>query len=165
MSALMRCRPEIVLWGIALALAVTAGMRARNVMGGSPDSDKTVLASAPYPVTRERPQVLVASAEVLVTRDPFRVDRRPATVAYSPALESGPPPPPRPPRPTLAVAGIIGGPPWEALIEGVPGRQGSVLVRRGDTISGLRVRSVGRDTVHITGMDTTWTLSVRRAWQ
>lgn len=158
-------RAEVLMWSGAFTLAVLAGLSARDAATRMRIEDVAQLIAAPDPVTRERPEVLVAAAEVLVARDPFRLERRPSAVAYTPALESAPPPPPRPPRPTLAVTGIVGGPPWEALIEGMPGRQGSVLVRRGDTLSGLRVRSVTRDTVRITGMDTTWALGVRRAWQ
>jgi len=114
---------------------------------------------------REPPELLLAAAEVVVANDPFRLERRPSPVSYSPTIESAPAQPPRPPRPPLAVTGIVGGPPWEALLEGLPGRQGSVLVRRGDTVSGLRIRSITKDTVRISGMDTTWKLAVRRAWQ
>ena len=158
-------RLEIGLWCGALAASLLAGVRARTVGKMSFGSELHSLMAAPRPTAPERSDLLVASAETLVTRDPFRLDRRPSATAYSPGLETGPPPPPRPPRPPLAVTGIVGGPPWEALVEGIPGRAGSVLVRRGDTLSGLRVRSISKDTVRITGMDTTWKLPVRKAWQ
>lgn len=158
-------RVEIALWAIAVALTATAGVRARGMVVPPADAEIAILTAGPRPPKEARPEVLLANSEILVARDPFRLDRRPATIAYTPAIETAPAPPPRPPRPQLIVAGIIGGPPWEALIEGIPGRQGSVLVRQGDTLAGLRVRSVGKDTVRVTGMDTTWTLSVRRVWQ
>jgi hypothetical protein len=60
--------------------------------------------------------------------------------------------------------GIIGGPPWSAILEGIPGREGSVVLRRGDTIAALRVRAVRRDTVVVEGADTTWRLTVKRTW-
>jgi hypothetical protein len=119
----------------------------------------------PAPILGPRSSTLVAASEALVTRDPFRLERKPSGVAYTPAAEGAPPPVAPPARPALAVVGIVGGPPWEALLDGVPGRQGSALVRRGDTLSGLRIRSITKDTVKVTGMDTTWILSVRRAWQ
>lgn len=155
---------ELALWVASLSLSMIAGARARGVVASIPVSASDSLA-APPPARRERSEVLLAAGEGLVARDPFRLERRPSPVPYSPALESAPPPPPRPPRPALAVAGIVGGPPWEALLDGVPGRQGSVLVRGGDTLGGLRVRSVTKDNVRITGMDTTWVLTVRRVWQ
>jgi hypothetical protein len=85
-------------------------------------------------------------------------------VAYSPALEGLAPPEPKAPRPTLVLRGIIGGPPWSAILEGIPGRQGSVVLRRGDTVAALVVRAVRRDTVVIEGADTTWRLTVKRSW-
>lgn len=158
-------RVEIGLWIVALSLAMVAVVRARRVGTIEPVGMSQSALSAPRADVRERPELLLAAAEVVVANDPFRLERRPSPVSYSPAMEGAPPPPPRPPRPALAVSGIVGGPPWEALLEGLPGRQGSVLVRRGDTVGGLRIHSITRDTVRITGMDTTWKLAVRRAWQ
>ena len=116
------------------------------------------------------PDSVKSSAAYIATHDPFRPDHHPAAVPYRPELSSdgassAPLPPPKAPKPRLAVAGIVGGPPWSALLDSVPGREGSVLVRKGDTLGGLRVRSVGRDTVIIQGADTVWKLIVRRAWQ
>ena len=159
---------ELALWVAATVLAALAAARGRRMTselststGPAPGWDAAGTSS---PVLH-RSAALVTASEAIVARDAFRFERRPSGVAYSPALEGAPPPPPRPPRPALAVTGIVGGPPWEALMEGIPGREGSMLVRRGDTLSGLRVGSITRDTVRITGMDTTWTLTVRRAWQ
>jgi hypothetical protein len=70
-------------------------------------------------------------------------------------------PVPTTPRPNLLLRGILGGPPWDAIIDGVPGREGAVVLRAGQTVNGLAVRSVGRDTVIIRGADTTWTLFLR----
>lgn len=164
-----RRRAELALWVAAIGLAVLAGDRGWAVKSALSRSTVTALPwealGTPAPILLPGSNALVAASEVLVARDPFRLERKPSGVAYSPTLEGAPPPPPRPPRPALAVAGIVGGPPWEALVEGIPGREGSTLVRRGDTVSGLRIRSITKDSVRITGMDTTWTLTVRRAWQ
>jgi hypothetical protein len=160
---------ELALWVGAIVLAALAGVWGRAA--ASALSSSTVPAPPwealgnPAPILVPRSDALVAASEAFVARDPFRLERKPSGVAYSPALEGAPPPPPRPPRPALAVAGILGGPPWEALLEGIPGREGSALVRRGDTLGGLRIRSITRDTVRITGMDTAWALTIRRAWQ
>lgn len=156
---------EFTLWVATLSLSILAGVRSRGVITSIPNAGSHTLVAVPRPAMRERPDVLLAASEGLVARDPFRLERRPSAVPYNPALGTVPSPAPRPPRPTLAVTGILGGPPWEALLEGVPGRQGSVLVRRGDTLGGLHIRSVTKDTVWIRGMDTTWVLSLRRVWQ
>ncbi len=112
------------------------------------------------------PGSLREAASALVAKDPFRFDRHPASVPFRTDLQgAAPPPPPKPPRPALALSGIVGGPPWEALVDGIPGRDGAVLVRKGDVIGELRVRSVGPDSVVIQGADTTWRLGVRKPWQ
>jgi hypothetical protein len=161
-------RAELALWVLVIAVAILAGVRTRaTAYALSAAADSTSgweTLPAPAPVSVPRSTSLVAASEALVAHDPFRLERKPSGVAYMPALE-GALPPPRPPRPVLSVVGIVGGPPWEALLEGVPGRPAAALVRRGDTLGGLRIRSITRDTVRITGMDTTWALSVRRAWQ
>ena len=157
------------MWSVAIVLAALAGVRARAVASAlskaTPNAPVQASPRTHSSLVDPPAAALAAASEAIVARDPFRLDRKPSDVAYSPGMESAPPSPPKPPRPALAVVGIVGGPPWEALVEGIPGRQGSVLVRRGDTLSGLRVRSITKDIVRISGMDTTWTLPVRRAWQ
>jgi len=101
-----------------------------------------------------------------VERDPFRVTRRPATVLYDPLRLAQPALPPTP-KPALALVGIV----WDtgrdptALVEGLPGADGPRAVRQGETIAGLRVRTITRDRLVITGLDTTWTLTVREPWR
>jgi hypothetical protein len=102
----------------------------------------------------------------ITSSDPFRLERRPSSVAYGAQPEEAPATPlPKPPKPKLALAGIVGGPPWVALLDGVPGRNGSVVVHAEDTLAGLRVRAVGSRSITITGLDTTWKLTLKRPWQ
>ena len=77
--------------------------------------------------------------------------------------------PVRPTKPVLVLRGVVGGPGaqrWEAVLDGVPGRERGVVVRAGDVLGGaagagaLRVRQVDAGGVVITGMDTTWRLNV-----
>lgn len=132
----------------------------------------------PEPAAEERPieagsvppktfdsTVLVASAGRLRSRNPFRLDRKPADVRYNPwepAVVTPPSPPPA--RPPLALAGLLG-PPWNALVEGIPGREGGVLLQVGDTAGGVQFVALRGDTVVLAGFDTTWTLTARRAWR
>jgi hypothetical protein len=102
----------------------------------------------------------VAAARVAET-DPFRLERKPASVAYKPELE-GVAPPPKPPKPRPVLDGIVGG---AALLDGIPGQTATAILHVGDTLGGLRVRRIGRDTVVVTGADTTWRLTLRQAWQ
>lgn len=103
---------------------------------------------------------------VIVARDPFRVTRRPAPLAYDP-LRVGQPPPPPVPKPTLALDGIVwdGGRSPTAVVEGIPGLDGPRVVRKGDVVGDLRVKDVRRDRVVIMGRDTVWTLTVREPWK
>jgi hypothetical protein len=160
-----KTRLEATLWGAAAAAALLAALGWRGAVTSAsaarPASEQRPLALPRYAA----PDSLRAAAGAVVAHDPFRLERRPASVAYGPETENAanaPPPPPRPPRPALAVGGIVGGPGhWAALLEGVPGRDGGVLVRRGDRLGDLLVRAVGRDTVVVSAPDTTWRLAVR----
>jgi hypothetical protein len=99
----------------------------------------------------------------IVSRDPFRLARRPALPAYDPLrLAEQLAPPPRPP---LVLVGVLDGRPASAVIEGVPGVEGSRVIRVGDVIGSLTVKAVSRAGVVITGMDTTWVLQVREPWK
>lgn len=108
------------------------------------------------------PRGLGRAADSATANDLFRLERKPARVAFgAPPIPPQPtlPPPPRI-RPTLG--GIVGGPPWKAVLANIPGREGGVIVATGDTVAGLTVRAVRRDEVIVKGVDTTWTLTTRR---
>jgi hypothetical protein len=107
------------------------------------------------------PESIDAASRAVIETDPFRFARRPAAIAYRPDLE-GLAPPPRPPKPVLGLSGVVGN---AALIDGIPGHAATSIVRVGDTLGGLRIRRIGRDTVVVSGADTTWRLTVRRPWQ
>jgi hypothetical protein len=112
---------------------------------------------------------LESAAETIAADNLFRPDRSPADPAPAAAAAPAPGMPPvgfQPPstKPRLVLRGILGGPPWDALIEGLPGREGAIVARAGQTISGLTIRAVRRDTVFVRGFDTTWTLTLGRSW-
>ncbi len=100
----------------------------------------------------------------LVEKDPFRAERKPSAVAYSPIPVEQSAPPPAPPRPQLSVSGIVWGPDPSAVIEGLPGMEGSKLMRTGESIAGITLRRILRERVELRGLDTTWSLQVRRPW-
>lgn len=107
---------------------------------------------------------LAVLAERIANTDPFRLARAPASVAYGAAAATpAPPPAPAPPKPPLVLSGIVG-PPWAALVDGIPGHATSVLLHAGDTVAALRVRAVTRTRVTLTGLDTTWSLVVHSPW-
>lgn len=153
------------LWLAALACVAVGVLEWRSVRAAAPLTSPALIAAS-VPVARPSRDSLNRAAARVAASDPFRLDRTPPTVAYQPALESAPaaPPPPKPPRPPLALAGIIGGPPWAALLDGVPGRSGSVVVHAGDSLGGLRVRAVRKAGVVVSARDTTWQLTLKRPW-
>lgn len=101
---------------------------------------------------------------VVAARDLFRATRRPALTTYDPIRAAQPLVEPLP-KPTLVLVGIVAGPDPTAVIDGFPGTEGSRVVRVGDVVAALRVRSIGPTSVRITGMDTVWTLTVREPWR
>ncbi len=91
-----------------------------------------------------------------MVRNPFRTDGR---LVLEPANEvsfdvtSAP-------RPRLQLLAIVGGPPWKALVGGVPGRSGGTVVAEGWRVGQLYVRRVRADSVWLEGYDTLWTLAL-----
>lgn len=104
---------------------------------------------------------VAALLEVVVQRDPFRASRAPSRVE----LLDGEAPPPTSEvsvRPILRLVGIVGGPPWSALLEGIPGRDGTTLVAANDTTGGLLISAVDSVQVRVVGRDTSWVLTLAR---
>ena len=118
-------------------------------------------------VAPEQPEMYPDSVVAkLTSHDPFRVSRRPSSIAYDPVrlMQSLAPPAA---KPVLSLIGIV----WDrgndptALVEGLPGVDGARPMRLGETVGGLRMKSIKVDRVVITGLDTTWTLAVREPWK
>ena len=162
---------EALLWALSLAVLLLGWSRWRRAEpeAAAPAGALGVTAPEPRRVPRDR---LAAAGQTVTGGNPFRLDRAPAPIGFNqPALPGMPgmmPPPmyepPPPPRPALFVSGIVG-PPWQALLEGVPGREGAVVVKRGDVLGDLRVRDITERVVVVASPDTTWRLTVRTPWQ
>ena len=104
-----------------------------------------------------------ADLQVIEESNLFQRYREPPSVIQNPmqaqtAVQQAP----APPKPRLVLRGIIGGPPWNAVLQGVPGRDGDVLVRSGDSVGGLKVRSISALGATIRGLDTAWNLKLSR---
>jgi len=157
-------RVEQLLW-IATALVAVSGAASTIVRREVSD----VLAGTPTATRRESApgarQANNTSDELaaILAGDLFRRDRAAPDSAPPAPTQPLPARPPAPPKPRLVLRGLVGGPPWNAIIEGVPGHDGSYVVRAGDSVAGLKIRSVKRDGATIRGMDTTWTLKLGRA--
>jgi len=106
-------------------------------------------------------------AAFTASRNPFRADRRSASMPFDPAagIPGAVAAPSRPARPTPVLAGILLGDIPSALIDGIPGSEGTRLLRAGENAGPYRVRSIGNDMVVLQGPDTTWTLRLRRTFQ
>lgn len=149
----------VSLAGVALAIRVVL-----RPLAATP----SVTLPALHPVTSRRAAhvPLDSLTEAIVGQDPFRVARRPASLAYDPA-RTDQSPGQSTPMPVLSLTGIV----WSArdeasaVIEGLPGAVGARVVRPGDQIGGLRVRRIDRDRVVIAGLDNVWTLTVREPWK
>jgi hypothetical protein len=153
-----------------VALTLSAPLAFFGWRGRLDTDQRAVLASkgttpdrAP-PANRRTVDSLLAST---AGRAPFRSTRRPAARAYDPEsvaglAEAATNPEPKPP---LVLTGIILGPEAAAILEGVPGHEGSTVIRQGATEAGIQVRRIGPHAVVLVGLDTTWTLTVRNPWQ
>lgn len=103
-------------------------------------------------------------ALIVSGRNPFRPSRAAAGRRYDPLAPAGAPlQPTLTSRPNLTLVGLVLGNDPAALIEGIPGVEGTRVVRPEERVGQVQLRSVGRDNAVVTGFDTTWTLRLRRA--
>lgn len=102
-------------------------------------------------------------AGLIVRRDPFRLTRAPAAVPFNPEAPAAmaAPLPPRPQRPALVLVGLVLGAERAALIDGLPGVEGTRVLRVGERVGEYVLRAIGAETAVIVGPDTVWTLRVR----
>lgn len=151
MSTLLRWLFRALTLGAVAAGASVLGAVAKDQGGGVSRDSVRGLHADQAPVG-----LAPAAVDSIVALAPFRSDRRPAVRGYDARPQDGAPPPT--PRPQLLLRGILWGDDPMVLIDGVPGEPIQRVLHRGDTVAGLRVRTITRDRVVITGMDTTWSL-------
>jgi hypothetical protein len=103
----------------------------------------------------------------LYLRNPFRTKRAPTQVRFGSEpidiVDAGADAV-APVRPDLRLGGIVGGPPWSVLVEGVPGREGGLLLAEGQTVDGVVFRALRGDTLVLAAFDTIWRLTPRSNW-
>lgn len=160
----MTRRTEWVVWGVSFVVAVSTivgmrtGVRVQSMAPSSPTS--------PASVMMFDGEHFDSLTQHIVDHDPFRVDHHPAAVAFGEQAPSAAPAVVTPsPLRALALRGVVGGPPWQAVLAGVPNRNGNVVVREGDTLAGLRVVRTRRESVVLQGRDTVLTLTLTHTWQ
>lgn len=160
----MMQRREAVAFSIAMLAVLGATFRVARAGGDSPASAPLSFTVSPGGTTVEDDSLGEAAANT-TANDPFRLVNRPSEVRYDARTEGNPgaPAPFVPPvRPPLVLKALIGGPPWQAVVDGIPGQPSGTIVRAGSAFDRLTVRSVGSDTVVIAAPDTTWKLTLQR---
>lgn len=150
-------RVDAALVLLAVASVVPAAIEWRAA-AAAPSSFALPQSAAPLPSAPEETPLLSLAQEV-TSRNPFRLSNRPSLVRHGeqPIAHAVAP---LAYRPTLSLKAIVGGPPWTALIAGIPGVVGIAMVSRGDRVDLLEIRSITRDTVVLRGTDTTWVLTI-----
>ncbi len=156
-SQILRVIAVVLAWA-----AVIAGARAARptaVLGPPVEAEASTVITEAEPDSGARAMLLA-----LVRRAPFRASGQQPDVRYDPQRLGAPPLPEQssPPKPELVLVGLVLDGEPRALIQGVPGAAGALLLGVSDTAGGLRVRRIGSDRVRVTGHDTTWTLELRR---
>ena len=146
------------LLGITASVRIAAGPIARVRLPGSPAHDSNAQ------VAGSGSRIAAESVAAIVSRDPFRIGRRPTLPAYDPQRVGEQLATPSP-KPALILVGVMNGIEPSAVIEGLPGVEGSRVVRVGDVVAGLKVHRIADGRVVIAGMDTTWVLGVREPWK
>jgi hypothetical protein len=157
-------RREAMLLAIALVCALGASYRIVRSVDVVVASASGALAGEAI-ISAVGDDSLGEAAANAAANDPFRLVNRPSTVRYDAHTEgtvAGQMPTFVPPRPQLVLKAIVGGPPWQAIVDGIPGQPPGTIIRSGIAFDKLTVRSVGRDTVVIQAPDTTWKLTLSR---
>jgi hypothetical protein len=72
------------------------------------------------------------------------------------------PTPPVPSGPMPVLQGVLGGPPWSAIVAGLPSMPSPVVLRPGDTVAGFIVGRMTRDTVVLRGAGRTYFITWAR---
>jgi hypothetical protein len=152
---------ERLLW---LVVFVAAGATLTQLSVPLPDVTVKRSAHPALPPSARLRDSVGAWTDIIADRDPFRFDHTPADVRYGIPVTSVDTANTvqRAPKPLLVLLGTAGGPPWQGIVRGFPGHKGSVVVSPRQRVDSFYVVAVVRDTVVISGADTTWTLVTRR---
>ena len=143
---------------IAALVSVVMGMRMPTIVAAMSVESKSESAAPQDNPTDPAGELMKLADKVA----PFRATGEVPSIRFG---EAPPPPtPPPPPKPALSLSGILWGKEPAAILEGIPGREGQVVLRQGHGDGVLRVTRIDTASVVITGLDTTWVLRVRQPW-
>ncbi|MDB4913034.1 MAG: hypothetical protein JWM95_678 [Gemmatimonadetes bacterium] len=155
---------EKALFILAIVSAFGAGVRVLRAAGEQAEFAPKSLAVSAERVAISDDSIAEAAGNA-VANDPFRLANRPSAMRFDARTEGGGPGavlPPPPVRPAFVLRAIVGGPPWQAIVDGIPGQPSGTIVRTGGVFDKLTVRTITRDTVVIQAPDTTWKLTIKR---
>jgi len=157
-------RMELGLSVATLALSLVAVYRWGGMQHQPPQA--ATVSAAPTTEAATSAALLSEAALAAMEQNPFRLSRAPSDVAFVPrriamATPSGPPAF----RGLLVLKGIVGGPPWHAVIDGLPGQPPGTMVSAGSTFEKLVIRTISRDTVVVQAPDTVWRLTLMKGTQ
>lgn len=155
---LLAIRFALVVLGVA---AVVTGVHAVRRPPERTWSETGAGPAVPGPLHSAAPANLLQLAR---RTTPFRIGSRPPSVRYGTPPVTAQPAAPAVPRPLLVLTGLVLGQEPAAILEGIPGQEGAVVVRPGDVRGPLRIVSVDSHRVVIRGLDTAWSLQVRQPW-
>ena len=156
----MRKRTERWLW-VTVVVATVSGVARISAIAPSPTDAAIPIDTTAFRRGPTQDRRLGEEGRAVRTNNPFHLDRRPADVPYSPNWQPTAAPASEP-LPTLELLGILGGPPWRAIIGGLPGTTSDVVAQAGQTIGDFTIRSVQRDSVVVQTPDTVWVLTLNR---
>jgi hypothetical protein len=110
---------------------------------------------------------LDSTASAVAMQAPFRRSRRQARAAYDPSVSDAPVAVAEPAvaKPALVLAGFALGDRPIAVLEGVPGFDGPLVLAEGESAAGVRIRRVRQGGVVVVGYDTLWTLVLKEPWR
>jgi len=150
--------------GALVAVLMLAAVGSWIASGPPVDPERAQSLASPSLPTPATISALNRSAGQIVANNPFRLSRRPASVRYAryvtPVAQSEDAPPRL--RPRLVLKGIVGGPPWQAIIDGLPGAPPGTVVSVGNSFQSLTISAIARDAVMVQGADTTWRLTLSK---
>ena len=144
-----------------LTACVLVGAVRCSWISADPAATRSALAAVSR-VTLLDSATLAAAADSATDMDAFRLDRAASDVAFGQtALPATAPPMPlaRPAPPRLTA--VLGGPPWRAILEGIPGHERGLVVQPGDRVGSFSVLAIARNTLKLKGVDTTWQLTLK----
>lgn len=154
------------LWWRRLALALAAGS-----LGAFASSQRrtahSLTLNVSKPADARRPEPRLTEINWAAT-----VARVAESAAFGPASETvdqvviAPVSPNEVPRlPPIILRGIVGGPPWLAVVDSGGTGGSAVILQRGDRFAGARIQSISRTAIIVRRRDSTLTLSLTDKWR